>query len=149
VKDGSWHGPDMQKARRLAKESGTTGTPVTVWTIKGFADRAVSLYLVRLLKDLGYRAKLHTVSIERFFNTIHDSRNKVQVGLQAWGADFPAASTFYSDILSCRSFYRDPTETDNSSEFCDPHVDKLAGEATNGPRRCPEVVGAGGPHHHR
>jgi YVTN family beta-propeller protein len=129
AKDGSWHGPEMQKARRLAKDSGTTGTPVTLWTVKGFADRAVGLYLVRLLKDLGYRAKLHTVSIVRFFNTINDSRNKVQVSLQAFGADFPAASTFYSEMLSCRSFYRDPTQTANSSGFCDHHVDMLASKA--------------------
>jgi peptide/nickel transport system substrate-binding protein len=129
AKDGIWHGPDMQKARRLAKDSGTTDTPVTLWTIKGFADRAVSLYLIRLLKDLGYRARLHTVPMGRYFNTINDSRNKIQIGLQSWGADFPAASTFYSEILSCRSFYRDPTQTDNDSGFCDPHVDKLASEA--------------------
>jgi YVTN family beta-propeller protein len=128
AKDGSWHGPDMQKARRLAKESGTTGTPVTLWTMKGFAGKAVGLYLVRLLKDLGYRAKLLTVSDARFFNTIHDSRNKVQAGLQAFGADFPAASTFYSGLLSCWS-YRHPTQTENSSGFCDHHVDKLASEA--------------------
>jgi YVTN family beta-propeller protein len=129
AKDGSWHGPDMQKARRLVKESGTTGTPVTLWIMKGFADRAVGLYLVGLLKDLGYRAKLRTAPLVPFFNAIHDSRNKVQVSLQAFGADFPAASTFYSRLLSCRSFYRDPTQTENSSGFCDHHVDKLASEA--------------------
>src|SRR5262249_7524246 len=75
-----------------------------------------------------YRAKLHTVGIVRFFNGINDSRNKVQASLQGFGADFPAASTFYSETLSCRSFYRDPTQTGNSSGFCDHHVDKLPSE---------------------
>ena len=30
--DGAWHGPDMAKARRLVRESGTTNAPVTVWS---------------------------------------------------------------------------------------------------------------------
>ena len=30
--DGAWHGPDMEKARRLVRESGTTNMPVTVWS---------------------------------------------------------------------------------------------------------------------
>ena len=35
---------------------------MTVWTFKDFASRAVGSYLVRLLKDLGYRAHQRTVS---------------------------------------------------------------------------------------
>ena len=62
TKDGIWHGPDMAKARRLAKDSHTTNVPVTVWILKDFASRAVGSYLVRLLKDLGYRAHQRTVS---------------------------------------------------------------------------------------
>ena len=30
-KDGAWHGPDLAMAARLARESGTTHVPVTVW----------------------------------------------------------------------------------------------------------------------
>ena len=30
-KNGFWHGPDLAKGRRLAKESRTTNVPVTVW----------------------------------------------------------------------------------------------------------------------
>jgi peptide/nickel transport system substrate-binding protein len=36
--DGGWHGPDMAKARRLARESGTTNVPVTVWSFDGSQD---------------------------------------------------------------------------------------------------------------
>jgi peptide/nickel transport system substrate-binding protein len=45
------------------------------------------------------------------------------------GADFPTASNFFFPVLSCRSFYGDPTNTGNYAEFCDPHVDKVASEA--------------------
>ena len=152
-KDGSWHGPDMQKALQLAKDSGTKNMPVTIWTFQGFADKAVGFYLVRLLKDLGYRARLRTVPVVRFFDKVNDARSKIQIGLESWGADFPAASTFFLPVLTCRSFYRDPTNTNNHAGFCDPHVRQAgqrgAGEATYGPRRRPEVVGTGGPHRHQ
>jgi len=128
TKDGAWHGPDLQKARRLAKESGTTNMPVTVWTINGLADRAVGSYLVQLLKELGYQASLRTVSFNRFLSA-SDSRNKIQMGLFAWGADFPSAGAFFLPVLSCRSFHEAPTSTDNLAEYCDPRLDKLASKA--------------------
>lgn len=128
-KDGAWHGPDIQKALRLAKESGTTSVPVTVWTFGGLSDKAVDSYLLRLLENLGYQARVRTVSADRFFTAISDSRRKIQMGLVAWGADFPAAWTFFDPILSCRSFYRDPTSTNNYAEFCNPQLGKLAGKA--------------------
>jgi YVTN family beta-propeller protein len=128
-KDGGWHGPDVEKARRLTKDSGMTNTPVTLWFFKDLGDRTVGSYLLHLLKDLGYRAKLHIVSLEQMFTTINNSRNKVQIGLVAWGADFPTASTFFLPILSCRSLTMDPSNSANYAKFCDPHVDRLASEA--------------------
>jgi peptide/nickel transport system substrate-binding protein len=128
TKDGSWHGPDMQKALQLAKDSGTKNMPVTVWTFEG-PDRTVGIYLVRLLKDLGYRARLQMVPVVRFFDKVSDARSKIQIGLESWGADFPAASTFFLPVLTCRSFYRDPTNTNNHAGFCHPYVDKLVSEA--------------------
>jgi ABC-type transport system substrate-binding protein len=59
-KDGFWHGPDLAKARRLARESGTTNVPVTVWEIADKQGKEVGAYLVRLLRQLGYRATLRT-----------------------------------------------------------------------------------------
>jgi YVTN family beta-propeller protein len=129
AKDGAWHGPDLEKALRLAKDSRTTNVPVTVWTFVGFANKAVGTYLVQLLKDLGYRANLRTVSASRFFSTVGNSHNKTQVGLVAWGADYPAASTFFLPLLTCRSFDQDPTSTDNYAEYCDPDADKLTSQA--------------------
>jgi YVTN family beta-propeller protein len=127
--NGSWHGPDMAKARRLAKESGTTNVPVTMWTFNDRADEAVGSYLVQLLKDLGYQAHLHAVSSDRYWTAVYNSPNKVQVGVTGWLADFPAASDFFLPDLSCHSFYDDPTSTNNQAGFCDPQVDKLASKA--------------------
>jgi YVTN family beta-propeller protein len=123
--DGIWHGPDMAKARRLAKDSHTTNVPVTVWIHKDFASRGLGSYLVRMLKDLGYRAHQRTVPDWRFFSAVRQRPSKLQAGLNGWGADYPTASEYFLPVLSCRSYYQDT----NEAEFCDPHADQLASQA--------------------
>jgi peptide/nickel transport system substrate-binding protein len=60
-----------------------------------------------------------------------DVHSKLQIGLNAWGADFPTASAFFLPVLSCRSFYQDSnsSNTSNYAGFCDPHADQLASQA--------------------
>ncbi len=129
AKDGAWHGPDLAKAVRLARESGTTHVPVTVWTFKEGANRGVNAYLVRMLRELGYRATLRAVPIDRFYATAGNSSRKIQLGLTGWAADIPTASDFFLPVLTCRSFYQDPGSYANYGGFCDPHADQLAREA--------------------
>src|SRR5690348_14041922 len=101
--DGAWHSPDMAKARRLVRESGTTNVPVTVWSFDSFPGKAAGSYLVGLLDDLGYRASLHAVPDDRFWTDIDDPRLKIQVSFGGgWGADFPTPSTFFGPLLSCQ-----------------------------------------------
>jgi peptide/nickel transport system substrate-binding protein len=93
IKDGIWHGPDMAKARQLAKESRTTNVPVTVWSMW---DKPVGTYLVQLLRQLGYRANLRTVSAGRFFRMAGNFHSKIQMGGLDWGTDVPSAPDFFS-----------------------------------------------------
>ena len=126
--DGAWHGPDMEKARRLARESGTMNMPVTVWSQDDRLGKAAGSYLVGLLDDLGYRARLHAVSPDQFFADIYNPRLTIQVSIMAgWGADYPAPSTFFGPLLSCQS--ADQPGTQNLARFCEPHVDALASQA--------------------
>jgi ABC-type transport system substrate-binding protein len=110
--DGAWHSSDMAKARRLVRESGTTNTPVTVWSFNDAPGTAAGSDLVGLLDDLGYRASLHAVSNDRFWADLYDPHLKIQVSIGAgWGADFPSPSTFFGPLLSTpcscgRSRYR-------------------------------------------
>src|SRR6516225_685210 len=127
AKDGAWHGPDLAKAMRLAHQSGTTHVPVTVWTFKELANAGVNSYLVGLLKALGYRANLRVVPFLQFFHTAGNSSRKIQLGLTAWFSDIPAASDFFLQVLTCRS-YHDPGSF-NFGGFCDPHADQLASAA--------------------
>jgi YVTN family beta-propeller protein len=124
--DGAWHGPDLATAVRLARESGTTHVPVTVWNFWG---QPVGAYLVQLLRHLGYRATLRNVSLDQLFAAAGNSSRKIQIGGVGWGADFPTASNYFFPVLSCRSFYENPASTGNLAEFCDPHADELASQA--------------------
>ena len=89
IKNGVWHGPDMEKAIRLVKDSRTMNVPVTIWTFTGFADKAVGSYLTRLLKELGYRASLRTVSTSRFFSAVMQLPQKDPDGSQRMGLRLP------------------------------------------------------------
>ena len=129
TQDGTWHGPDLARARRLVRDSRTANVPVTVWTFRGYGDKAAASYLVQLLKDLGYRASQRTVSEDQFFTMAANFHSHMQMGLNAWGADFPTASDFFRPVLSCASFYQDPASTLNYAGFCDPHADALASQA--------------------
>ena len=127
--DGAWHGPDLAMAARLARESGTTHVPVTVWNNLDAWGKPVGAYLVDLLKRLGYRATLRDVSDRQFYAAASNASRKIQLGLTGWAPDIPAASDFFLPVLTCRSFYQDPASTSNLAEFCDHHVDQLASQA--------------------
>jgi peptide/nickel transport system substrate-binding protein len=118
-KDGGWHGPDLAKARQLVKQSGTVGMPVTVWN---FLGQPVGTYLAGLFKRLGYRAKVREVSITQLLTAVADPRNKVQVGLVSWVADFPTASDYFFPVLTCHGSY-------NAGQYCNPRIDTLATQA--------------------
>jgi YVTN family beta-propeller protein len=140
AKNGAWHGPDLAKAVRLAHQSGTTHVPVTVWTSNDFGGKPVGSYIVGVLKDLGYRANLRTVSDRKFYAMARNSRNKVQLGLTGWLPDIPSSSQFFLPTLTCRSFNQNPARTDNLAEFCDPHADQLVSEARAAQRTNPAAA---------
>jgi YVTN family beta-propeller protein len=122
---GTWTAPDRATAERLIKESGTSGTKVTVWSFPLFAG--LSRYFVRLLDSLGYHARLRTIGdtsqagFDKFAAYLNDSRNKAQMGAYWWqGASSPAGATSF---LRCDAFEPDRSDNVNTSEFCDQELD--------------------------
>ena len=120
--DGAWHGPDPATAVRLARESGTTHVPVTVWNDQTDFGKSAGAYLVQVLRQLGYRATVRNVTLDQFDAAVHNASRKIQLGLTGWAPDIPAASDFILPVLTCGSY-------DNLARFCDHHIDELASEA--------------------
>ncbi len=114
----------LDKARRLVRESGTAGQKVVVLAPKRVAFQA--RYMARVLESLGYKATVHVVEDGGpYFTRISDSRRHVQIGFNAWQADFPSESGFLGALLKCSDFVLGvPDQTSNSSFYCDRSVDR-------------------------
>ena len=112
---GIWRGPDLDTARRLVARSGTAGAGVTVWTWPPFAREA--RYVAGTLRRLGYRATAHVASPDRWGMVAYGpaTGSPLQVGVTAWGIDYPAPSTFFEQL---RCGVADP------ARFCDGAIDR-------------------------
>ncbi len=110
--DGHWLGPDLAKARSLVAASGTKGEQVVVWTFADFSKEAN--YLVGVLDELGYRARVHVIADPgTYFDTL-DRRPDAQAGMYGWFGNPLAVDTLTT--LTC-------TFTPNPARFCDRRID--------------------------
>lgn len=115
---GTYHGPDLARARRLVAASGTKGQAVTIWFYDIPVGRANGAYFVSVLRSLGYKARLVTVP-----HTGPTWRPNRQAGVQGWGGDYPSPNDFFSTAFTCRSRAEAPDLNDNDAFFCDPSID--------------------------
>jgi YVTN family beta-propeller protein len=127
--DGAWRSPDLVKARALIAASRTRGARITIWNAPAFDSFVTDLtpvghYLVSLLSQLGYHARLRTVSATDTSFEPGDSRAKIQGGLFSYAPAYPAASEFLGpQYESCQSFIPNSANNANWAEFCDPGFD--------------------------
>ncbi len=122
----------LDRARRLVRSSGTTGTAVTVWDLSPRATDG--RFMVAVLNSLGFQTTLKTIrpipDVTPYFDRISDSRTRAQVGFFAWASDFPSDAGFLPPQFSCASYVpANPHENANASEFCNRSVDRLLSEA--------------------
>ena len=129
--DGSWHAPDLARARRLVAASGTAGMQITVWNVFPTPQGAVNEAddMVQTLRQLGYRASLRLLPDSTFFAYTNDSRNHVQVIDGGWSADYASADDFISKLTCAYFVPGNGVATANSGEFCDPGVDRQIARA--------------------
>jgi peptide/nickel transport system substrate-binding protein len=119
----AWSAPDLERARALVRESGTEGMRVTLIASDRDVERSMGIYLQSVLRDIGYDARMHTVSFNIRDSYLENSNNRVQIGLANWFQDYPAASDFLQVLFSCAGFHPGSDASINMSEFCDPAVD--------------------------
>ena len=130
---GVWSGPDLAKALKLVAASGTSGQKVVFWTsaeAKPFGSPVGNLALATL-KQLGYAVTLKIVpgGVDGYFGKIHDPRSHAQAGFNGWGADYPAASGFFSQVFTCPALHPANQNSVNPSQTCNRRIDQAVKRA--------------------
>ena len=115
---GKWTAPDLAKAKQLIDASGTKGAAVKVNTDSTDTDKALGLYFVGLLNQLGYKATLQALSPDIQYPYIQNSKNHVQFAFSDWFQDYPAASDFLNILLGCGSIHPNSNSSPNIAQFC-------------------------------
>ena len=113
-----WSAPDMERARALVAESGTTGERVVV-TVPD-SQRDIGRYFTALLDRLGYRASLRVLGDEYFRDHPDPPNTRAQIGFNGWSLDYASPSTFIEPNFGC---------PDNLSHFCDRRLMREIGRA--------------------
>jgi peptide/nickel transport system substrate-binding protein len=137
TKTGTWHAPDLARARRLVHASGTAGQRVTLWMPKWIHfDAAAGRYVVSVLDELGYKARFRYAADPY---PIED-KLRLQLGFYAWSPGFAAPSGFIQPGLSCSSYQPHNPDNENTAEFCDRSIDREINRAQSIQAVQPEVA---------
>ena len=118
----TWSAPDLAKAKALVKQSGTAGQKVAVLSSDDEVNKAVGVYLQSVLNQIGYKASVKPISGNIFFTYVQNTKNKVQINVQQWYQDYPAASDFLYILFGCESFHPGSDSSINIAGFCDKKI---------------------------
>jgi peptide/nickel transport system substrate-binding protein len=81
-------------------------------------NKSMGVYIQSVLNDIGYRATVKTISGNIFFTYVQNTKNKVQINVQQWYQDYPAASDFLYILFGCESFHPGSDSSINIAGFC-------------------------------
>lgn len=138
-----WQAPDLEKARRLVRESGTAGQKVTIIAPLEGRYAAMAMELRSTLASIGYEATVRSITQTVQFPYVQNSDNHVQLALTGWNADYPSASSFLQTLFSCTSFHPHSDNSPNISAFCNPQTDALMNQAARTALTNPEKSAEG------
>jgi len=124
---GGWTAPDLERARRLVAASGRAGARVTMHIPAGETKRG-GAYFVSLLRDLGFRARLHvTPDFDTYATEIDRRSSRWQMGIYYWGPDYMSASTLLEPTFGCTA--RGIPKRRNVARVCDARLAAAFGRA--------------------
>ena len=107
----------------LVDESGQKGAKVVVISPDDEVEKAVGVYLASVLNQIGFKATAKTISGNIAFTYVQNTKNKVQINVQQWYQDYPAASDFLHILFGCESFHPGSDSSINIAGFCDKKID--------------------------
>ena len=89
---------------RSSQASGTAGQSVTLVTDDSPVSRDIGTYLRDVLAELGFVARLRSLSANIQFTYIQNTANRVQASLTNWYADYPSPGNFLLGVFGCAAF---------------------------------------------
>jgi peptide/nickel transport system substrate-binding protein len=134
-----WSAPDVAKAKQLVNESGQKGAKVVVISANDEVQKAVGVYLASVLNEIGFKATEKAISGNIAFTYPQNTKNHVQINVQQWYQDYPAASDFLHILFGCESFHPGSDSSINMAGFCNKPINAemnkaLKQEETNFPK---------------
>ena len=114
---------DLAAAQALVRDSGTAGAVVTLVIDTSAVQRAIGTYVLDVLRQLGFDARLRVLSGNLQFTYIQNTANHVQISLTPWYADYPGATDFLPLLFGCASYHPGTDGSVNFSGVCDPALD--------------------------
>jgi YVTN family beta-propeller protein len=128
---GNWKAPDLARARALLAAAGGAHGEVSVHVNGDDPQRvAVARYFAGLLDRLGYHARLRTYpDLQTLYEHAGRPSSRANAGVEGWESDFPRASDFFPNLLTCGSFQPKRQVNLNAAGFCDSGLDRQVDQA--------------------
>ncbi|HEU5373587.1 MAG TPA: ABC transporter substrate-binding protein [Gaiellaceae bacterium] len=125
----AWTAPDVAKAKQLVNESGQKGAKVVVISANDEVQKAVGVYLASVLNEIGFKATAKAISGNIAFTYPQNTKNHVQINVQQWYQDYPAASDFLHILFGCESFHPGSDSSINMAGFCNKPINAQMNQA--------------------
>ena len=118
---GTWTAPDWARARRLVRESGTSGARVRISVER--SQRPVGRYFASLLRRLGYRSSLRDLPEPSYWTATADPTKPLNLWWFGWLTDYLAPSAFVQPLFTCAALPPRSELRDDYARWCDPAID--------------------------
>jgi ABC-type transport system substrate-binding protein/DNA-binding SARP family transcriptional activator len=115
--------PDLARARKLVRESGTRGERIELWgsSDESYMPRGLPEYVAGVLRSLGYRVR---VQIAPQASISESRRRRLQLSVDGdWLAEYPDPASYLPSFFGCHG------ETSNGY-FCAPALDREMARAS-------------------
>jgi peptide/nickel transport system substrate-binding protein len=128
---------NMVEAKRLIAEAKPSDRKITVWTDSERPNYEAGAYYRRVLQELGFSARLRTVSGYSYFTVIGNaSKPNLDTGWFNWFEDYPHPNDFFQPMLNGESIL--PTYNTNFAQIDVPSLNETIrqlGERPLGPQQ--------------
>ena len=114
--DGGWTAPDMARARRLVRQSGTVGERIDLVASRdnGYVPPASTAYIGRVLRALGYRVHIAIIPFSSITAAMWD---RFQIyGDGNWIPAYPDPSSYLPSFFGCGG-------ANSNGYYCNPAID--------------------------